>query len=95
MTAASRTPVSPSLDDPALPEPHFTVPQIAARWQMAPNTVRELFFHEPGVLRWGRLLRNRKHKRHFLLRIPASVLKRVDERLRAPVPAHLYRRKAS
>ncbi len=74
-------------------ETHYTVAQIAERWNISDDTVRNLFFEEPGVLRIGeasRLLggRAKKLKRHyFILRIPESVLIRVQDRLVHKRPA--------
>ena len=66
-------------------ERHFSVPEIAERWNMAGETVRRYFGDEPGVLRFGegtRLVgRGKYKKRRFVLRIPESVLARVEERL--------------
>jgi hypothetical protein len=67
-------------------EQHYSIPQIARQWSLSPNTVRRIFFNEPGVLRIGqpsRLLggQKKKYKRHyFTLRIPESVLLRVQAR---------------
>jgi hypothetical protein len=77
---------------PAL-ESHYSVAQIAERWNLHSDTVRNLFFDEPGVLKIGeasRLLggRAKKLKRHyFVLRIPESVLMRVQDRLMQKRPA--------
>jgi hypothetical protein len=66
---------------------NYTGQQIAERWQVSDDTVRNTFFNEPGVLKIGgpsRLAGGRKKKltRHwFLLRIPESVLERVENRL--------------
>ena len=68
-------------------EHHYTVGEVAELWNVCENTVRNLFFEEEGVLRIGqgsRLLggRAKKLKRHyFVLRIPESVLLRVQNRL--------------
>lgn len=77
----------------------YTVQQIAERWQVSDDTVRNTFFNEPGVLKIGnhsRLAGGRKKKlfRHwFLLRIPENVLDRVENRLmnkgRPPGPSGL------
>jgi len=72
----------------------FKVAEIAQRWNLSDNAVRNLFFDEPGVLRIGqasRLLggRSKKLRRHyFILRIPESVLLRLQGRLTAGRDRH-------
>jgi hypothetical protein len=90
--------MSNSIDQPAEIEPHYTVSDVAKQWHLANATVRRLFADEPGVLTIGagsRLVRGsgQKYKRrYFTLRIPRSVLLRVQERLvRKPRPAVLDR----
>ena len=71
----------------------YTVPEIAERWKVSDDTVRRIFFDEPGVLKIGspsRLAGGRKKslRRHwFLLRIPHSVFERVENRLMHKRPA--------
>jgi hypothetical protein len=90
MATKSTAPAAPHL------EAHYTVQEIAEQWRVHPDTVRNIFFEEPGVLKIGqasRLMggRQKKLKRHyFILRIPESVLARVRDRLmhkRPPEPA--------
>ncbi len=65
----------------------YKVSEIAEQWNLSDDTVRKLFFDEPGVLKIGspsRLLggRKKKYTRHYhLLRIPESVLLRMHARL--------------
>ena len=56
-------------------ERHYTVPELAAIWNMSTDTVRRRFRNEPGVL----IISNpRKGTRVFeTLRIPESVAERV------------------
>jgi hypothetical protein len=74
-------------------ERHYSVTQIAEQWNVSDDTVRKQFFDEPGVLRIGqasRLMggRQKKLKRHYIiLRIPESVLMRVQDRLMHKRPA--------
>jgi hypothetical protein len=81
-----------STETPAL-EKHYTVGEIAKLWQVSDDTVRNIFFDEPGVLKIGkasRLSGGRKKKlvRHWsLLRIPESVFVRVQNRLMHKRPA--------
>jgi hypothetical protein len=62
-------------------ERHYSVQQIADMWNLSAASVRRLFEGQPGViaLSMPRLQKNRKHKPHVLLRIPASVVKRLHE----------------
>ena len=63
-------------------EPHYSATQVAQMWAISEDTVRRLCDGEPGVLRISmpRLQRNRRHKPHIHLRIPASVLARLHEK---------------
>lgn len=90
----SITPSRPAVA--ARPDPferHYSVAEIAAMLNLSDGTVRNMFFNEPGVLKLGtgsRLMggRSKKLKRHyFTLRIPASVLARVLDRLMHKRPA--------
>jgi hypothetical protein len=81
-------PVKPAASAAVPPlEKHYTVTEIAQQLNVSDDTVRNLFFDEPGVLKIGeasRLMggRAKKLKRHyFMLRIPESVLLRVTDRL--------------
>jgi hypothetical protein len=60
-------------------EPHFSVAQIAERWNLSGDTVRRLFENEPGVLLIepprGRFRFSQRPYR--TLRIPESVVERV------------------
>jgi hypothetical protein len=82
------------MSESSLLEKHFSVGEIAKLWQVSDDTVRNIFFDEPGVLKIGkasRLSGGRKKKlvRHWsLLRIPESVLRRVmQQRLMNKRPA--------
>ena len=76
-------------------ERHYTVPEIAVLWNLSDDTVRNIFFDEPEVIKIGRASglmggRSKKVKRHyFTLRIPESLLVLVHERLmhKRPSPA--------
>jgi hypothetical protein len=73
-------------------ETYYTVTEIATKWKLSDDTVRNLFAGEPGVLRIGqasRLVSRRKgYKRHyFVLRISESALRRVEQRLMDKRPA--------
>jgi len=66
-----------STETPLALEQHYTVQEIADRWRLCPNTVREWFRNEPGVLHTKlRTLRPRKRE-NTKLTIPESVVLRV------------------
>ncbi len=53
---------------------HYTVQELAERWNMHPSTLRRIFIKMPGVLKRkgpGRLVR--KAKPYVTLRIPEAV----------------------
>jgi hypothetical protein len=53
-------------------ERHYTCRELAALWQLSPDTIRELFRDIPGVLKISRP--ERRNKRVYTsLRIPESV----------------------
>jgi hypothetical protein len=66
-------------------ERHFKINEIAEKWNLSEDVVRSLFENEPGVLKFGqptRLTGRGKYKRRYsYLRIPESVLQRVQDRL--------------
>jgi hypothetical protein len=65
-------------------EKHYTSDEVAALLHLCDDTVRTLFRNEPGVLRLGHEGRregNKRVRRYFRLRIPESVVLRVQARL--------------
>ena len=63
-------------------ERHYTPKQLADTWGLAPDTIRELFESEQGVLVIGdNGTRNKRRYRTF--RIPESVAVRVHRKLSA------------
>ncbi len=59
-------------------EKHLTIPEIAELWNLTPDTVRQIFRNEPGVLRISRP--ETLHKRGYVsLRVPESVVQRVHQ----------------
>jgi len=61
-------------------ERHYTVAEIAEKWNLSETKVREMFTDEPGVLKTQlRTLRSRK-RQNVSLRIPESALLRVHQR---------------
>lgn len=86
---ASRVNANPagSNEQLGLPEQHYTIASIAEQWSLSYDTVRRLFLDEPGVLKIGersRLLGGRRKvykRRYSIMRVPHSVLVRVQQRL--------------
>jgi hypothetical protein len=63
-------------------EPHYTPKELADTWGLAPDTIRELFESEPGVMIVGSN-GTRTKRRYRTFRIPESVAVRVHGRLSA------------
>jgi hypothetical protein len=61
-------------------ERHFSIQEIAKRWCLCENSVRDLFKGEPGVIRIQRP-RSRYKRAYTALRIPASVVERVHRKM--------------
>ena len=65
-------------------ERHFTPGELGELWGLSPQTMRELFVDEPGVILIGEPSRRegRTLKRgYFTMRIPESVAVRVHTKL--------------
>ena len=62
-------------------EPHLTIQQIAALWQLSEDSVRKLFQDEPGVLEIGQGNKPRKRASYRTFRVPQSVVDRGHRRL--------------
>ena len=63
-------------------EIHYTVADIARRWNLSADSVRRLFRKEEGVLLIpSRSSRRRVRASYTTMRIPASVMERVYRRL--------------
>jgi len=69
----------PTLESAA--ERHYSVQELAARWNLSSDTVRKLFENEPGVLVIGNGDRKHTRRRYITMRIPESVAARVHRRL--------------
>jgi hypothetical protein len=70
-------------------EQTFSLAEIAKKWRLSEDSVRRIFDVEPGVLRFGHetLKVGKKYRRrYFVLRVPASVFRRVEDRLRSRGP---------
>jgi hypothetical protein len=62
-------------------ERHYSVGELARRWNLSLDTIRRLFEDEPGVLVLGESSGKRGKRRYTTLRIPESVAARVHRRL--------------
>lgn len=63
-------------------EEMITAGVLAKRWHVSPTTIRRWFRDEPGVVLWGRAdSRPGKKRAHLSMRIPLSVIERVQRRL--------------
>jgi len=61
-------------------EVHFTCSGLAKEWNVSTDTIRTLFYDEPGVLKIDRP-ETRTKRGYRSLRIPGSVAERVHRRL--------------
>lgn len=59
-------------------EPHYTVGELAAMWNLSAEFVRQIVQHEPGVTEWVR--QNPGRRRYRVLRVPESVAERIYRR---------------
>lgn len=62
-------------------ERHYSVAELAERWNLSPDTIRKLFERESGVLVIGEHSTRRGKRRYTTLRIPESIAARVHRRL--------------
>jgi hypothetical protein len=72
--------VQGSLITASMAEKHYAPDELAELWGVHPETIRNIFREESGVLKIGD--KNPKHKRSYItIRIPVSVAERVHKRL--------------
>ncbi len=57
-------------------EKYYTVGELAEIWGLSERTIRRMFSHEPGVIKWENG-ETRCKKSYTTLRIPESVVQRV------------------
>lgn len=67
-------------------EKHFSVYEVAEAWGVSADTIRREFRDEPGVLKIGHedqkgAGKRRGRRKYYTLRIPASVVARIQARL--------------
>jgi AraC-like DNA-binding protein len=67
--------------EPISIEKHYSIKEVAERWGLSENTVRDLFRDEADVMRIDRP-KTRGKRAYSTLRIPASVVQRVHRRMR-------------
>ncbi len=76
-----KAPILPRFPDNPAHQRHYTVAEIAKLWNLHPSTITKFFRNEPGVVKHenapSRYLRS-----YCTLRIPESVLIRVNTRLK-------------
>lgn len=65
-------------------EQHYSVAQVGELWSLSPDSVRDLFRNEPGVLVVQQPTKVRLRRKYTTLRIPESVMKRVHNRMITP-----------
>jgi hypothetical protein len=63
-------------------EPHYSPAELGKAWGVHAQTIRNLFQHEPDVLRFGQPGDKRRRK-YVSMKIPQSVAERVHRRLSA------------
>jgi hypothetical protein len=68
--------------NPQVAEKHFSPAELAEAWGLSPETIRNIFREEPGVLKYGKA-ETRFRRGYITLRIPMSVAERVHRRLSA------------
>jgi hypothetical protein len=68
-------------------EEHFSIAELAARWDIGASTLRRMLADEPGLIRFGesRIRRNRQRP-HVSIRVPLSVAQRFYRRITQQKP---------
>jgi hypothetical protein len=67
-------------------EQHFSPKDLASKWGVSEQTIRNLFEKESDVLRYGNPESSRSRRRYINVKIPQSVAERVHKRLSAVSP---------
>jgi len=67
-------------------EPHYSPDELADLWGVSPQTIRNIFKDEPGVLRLPSSKAAKGKRSYVSMKIPESVAERVHRRYSA-VPA--------
>ena len=66
-------PVNSAASKETCTQRHYSVAELAEAWKLSENTIRRMFEHEPGVLKWG-TTESRYKRRYTTLRIPETVV---------------------
>jgi len=77
-----RKPVGPlrPQDHALSEEKHYTPDELGSLWGVSPQTIRNLFEQEPGVLRLPSQRPGKKARRYVSIKIPESVAERVHKK---------------
>ena len=67
-------------------EQHFSPKDLASKWGVSEQTIRNLFEKEPDVLRYGNSETRRTRRKYINIKIPQSVAERVHRRYSAVKP---------
>jgi hypothetical protein len=73
---------SPAVKSPA-EERHYSPTELASTWGLRPETIRQLFENESGVIVLGNT-ESRRKRRYRTFRIPESVVFRVHKKIATP-----------
>lgn len=73
---------SSPLKSPAV-ERHYSPTELASTWGLSPETIRQLFENESGVIVLGNT-ESRRKRRYRTFRIPESVVFRVHKKIATP-----------
>lgn len=71
----------PEADHEVFAEKLYAPEELATLWNLSVDTIRRIFADEPGVLVWERPGRSKNARPYKTVRIPASVARRVYEKL--------------
>ncbi len=62
-------------------EKHYSATELASLWGLHPDSIRNLFRGEQGVILLGTQRSTRRRRCYTTMRIPASVAERVHRKL--------------
>lgn len=72
-------------------EPLFSPAQVAELWGISKNAAHRIFSHKPGVLRITSGSDTKRRCTRHIIRIPQSVLERVEEEFREKPVQNRYK----
>jgi hypothetical protein len=73
-------------------ETFYSPAQIGERWGISKSAAHRIFCHKPGVLRITSGVDTKRRSTRHVIRIPASVLERVEEEFREKPVQNRYRK---